>query len=112
VNTLNTFDTHAQQLHAHALANISPQTLAKLRAARHSATQPARTHHALRWLLAGVVPALLAVVIGAQFFPPRNTPQPATPTQATNSDDYTQSVGENPDLYLWLESTGQQLAME
>jgi hypothetical protein len=112
--TINQFDNQARQLHAEALANISPQTLAKLRTARHAATQPSRAAHGWRWLLAGAVPALLAVAIGVQFLLPSHpVQQPAAPAQATtNNDDYTHTVGENPALYLWLESNGQQWARE
>lgn len=110
------FDRQARQLHARSLASLSPQTLARLRSARHAATQaaPARGH-GRRWLTASGLAAALAVAIGLPYFGKSPTPasasQPAVATVAAG-DDYADTLTENPDLYLWLESDGQMLAME
>lgn len=112
------FDKQLRQLHAESLASLSPQTLAKLRGARHTATQaaPARGH-GWRWLAAGVVPAVLAIAIGVPYLnkSPSTTPAAGTTVAAQPSadgDDYANALAENPDLYVWLASDGQQLAME
>ena len=112
------FDRQMRQLHAESLANLSPRTRAKLRGARHAATQaaPARGHVWL-WLAAGVVPAVLAVAIGVPYL---NTSPPTIPAAGTTvatqpsagGDDYANALAENPDLNVWLASDGQQLAME
>lgn len=109
------FDRRAQQLHATALANISPQTLAKLRTARNAAAQPARPRHAWRWVAATAFSAVFAVAIGVQFVPRTSTPvAPAQPVAASAAtSDYSTSLDENPDLYVWLASAdGQRLASE
>ncbi|MFT3761049.1 MAG: hypothetical protein QM761_00250 [Pseudoxanthomonas sp.] len=110
------FDRRMRQLHAESLAGISPQTLAKLRRARHAAAQsaPARGR-GWRWLAAGVVPALLALAIGVPYLEQRPAPAPAATATAaaqTAGDDYASALSESPDLYVWLASEGQQLAME
>ena len=103
------FDRHTQQLHATALARLSPATLAKLRGARHAATQPAPARHGWRWAAATAFSAVFAVAIGVQFLPRQpapGAPAPATlaaaPTDAT--PDYVAPLEENPDLYVWLAS--------
>jgi hypothetical protein len=112
------FDSQARQLHADALAHVSPRTLAKLRGARHAAAQakPARGH-GLRWLLAGAAPAAFAIALVAPSLKDRapavSAPQAAVATRAAPSGvDYADALNENPDLYVWLESDGQKLAME
>ena len=109
------FDRHAKQLHAAALSSVSPQTLAKLRAARNSAAQPARPRHAWRWVAATAFSAVFAVAIGVQFVPRASAPvAPAQPVAASAAtSDYSTSLDENPDLYVWLASAdGQRLASE
>lgn len=111
----NDFDRRTRQLHATALASISPQTLAKLRAARNAATSPARPRHAWRWAAATAFSAVFAVAIGVQFVPRTATPvAPAQPVaSAAATSDYSTSLDENPDLYVWLASAdGQRLASE
>lgn len=109
------FDRHAKQLHATALASISPQTLAKLRTVRNAAAQPARPRHGWRWIAATAFSAVFATAIGVQFVP--RIPTPTAPAQpvasATATSDYSTSLDENPDLYVWLASAdGQRLASE
>ena len=109
----DTFDTRMRQLHADALTRIPPPTLAKLRNARHAAAaaEPARGFN-WRWALAGMAPVLLAVAVGLPMLD-RQAPPAASPSvvAAASGDDYT-ALDENPELYLWLASDGQQLAME
>ena len=66
------FDTRARQAHAAALAQVSPQTLARLRAARHSS--PASQRRAWPWLTATAFSAVLAVMIGLQWLPSSPAP--------------------------------------
>ncbi|MFT3756454.1 MAG: hypothetical protein QM769_11020 [Pseudoxanthomonas sp.] len=110
----NAFDRRLQQLHAQSLAQISPQTLAKLRNARHAATQPAPARGwNWRWLAAGMVPAVFALAIGVPYLQQQTTSAPATTVAAAQAvDNYDDALSENPDLYVWLASDGQQLAME
>lgn len=105
----NDFDRYARQLHATALSSISPQTLAKLRSARHAAAQPASARNGWRWLMATACSAMLAAVVGVQFLPretaPAVSPQPALANAAADADDsYTAPLDENPDMYVWLAS--------
>lgn len=108
------FDRRAKQLHATALVSLSPQTLAKLRAARNTAAQPTRPRHAWRWIAATAFSAVFAVAIGVQFVPRAPTPSAAAqPVAAAAASDYSTSLDENPDLYVWLASAdGQRLASE
>ncbi|MFT4257031.1 MAG: hypothetical protein QM599_08765 [Pseudoxanthomonas sp.] len=108
----NHFDHRLRQLHAESLARISPQTLARLRSARHAATQPAPARGLRwRWLAAGVVPAMFALAIGLPYLERTATPTPAAAATQAESD-YADALNENPDLYVWLESDGRHLAME
>ena len=113
------FDRDMQQLHATAVDNISPQTLARLRAARHGLGKETASQrgHAWRWVAASTFSAVLAVAIGVQFLPTSQPVAPASPTVATVvADEYTTGVtalDENPDLYVWLASSeAEPLAME
>ncbi|HEY5972199.1 MAG TPA: hypothetical protein VIT22_09525 [Pseudoxanthomonas sp.] len=114
----DTFDRDMHQLHAAAVNPVSPQTLARLRAARHTAQAAPQRGHAWRWIAASAFSAVLAVAIGVQFLP-QSTSVPATQPVVTTVDtanDYGDSVAtldENPDLYLWLASSeAEPLAME
>lgn len=115
----NDFDRDMQQLHATAVDNISPQTLARLRAARHGLGKEAVSQrgHTWRWMTATAFSAVLAVAIGLQFLPTSQPVAPASPTVATVvADEYNTGVtalDENPDLYVWLASSeAEPLAME
>lgn len=112
------FDRDMRKLHAAAANHISPQTLARLRAARHTAQTAPRPGHAWRWIAATAFSAALAVAIGLQFLPqpaPAPTAQPMI-AAVDGAGDYSSSVpmlDENPDLYLWLASAeAEPLAME
>nr|WP_208409014.1 hypothetical protein [Xanthomonas sp. CFBP 8151] len=100
-----------RQLHATALTSLPPQTLARLRQARH-ATAPTRARRGY-WLLATACSGLLAIGIGLQLRPGERTAPGPAPTQAvagttTDTDDM---LTQNPDLYVWLGSDT-ALAME
>lgn len=113
------FDRDMRQLHTTAVNHISPQTLARLRAARHGLAQEAtpRRGHAWRWMAATAFSAVLAVAIGVQFLPQSQSLPDVQPVATTQIDDtYVSSVAtleENPDLYLWLASSeAEPMAME
>ena len=121
IDANESFDRRMRQLHATAVDQLSPQTLARLRDARQRAqTSAPRQGHAWRWATATACSAVLAVTIGLQLLPkPGPIPvQPVVATVATvGSDDaYADSVSaldENPDLYVWLASSeAEPLAME
>nr|WP_283161105.1 hypothetical protein [Xanthomonas nasturtii] len=102
-----------RQLHATALTSLAPQTLARLRQARHgAATTRSRRGY---WLLATACSGLLAIGIGLQLRPSERAPSGAAPTQALASSDATTDTDDlltqNPDLYVWLGSDT-ALAME
>ncbi len=118
-------DPQARRLHQAALAQVSPQTLMRLRTARHEAQRQAPSasgRHTWRWLTATTFSAVLAVGIGLQWLP--RTPDAGIPSTtvavaATDNDLSTDALGvpnafdEDPDLYLWLASAdAQPLAME
>ena len=117
------FDQQARRLHQAALAQVSPQTLMRLRAARHDAGQQAPAAgraRTWRWLTATAFSAVLAVGVGVQWLP--RTPQATTPSVTTavaQADSLADELAvpsaldEDPDLYLWLASAdAQPLAME
>ncbi len=118
-------DRQARRLHQAALAQVSPQTLMRLRTARQEAGKhaPAAGHaRTWRWLTATALSAVLAVGIGLQWLPhdpaiPASTlVAAASPSDGDAAADELGSAGtfdEDPDLYLWLASSdAQPLAME
>ena len=110
------FDIRARQAHAAALAQVSPQALARLRAARRQVPAPSR--RAWPWLAATAFSGVLAVMIGLQWLPSDSPPpQGEEPAIAAGAPDATLPANtlldENPDLYLWLASSdAPPLAME
>lgn len=117
-------DAQARRLHQASLAHVSPQTLMRLRTARHEAGRHATADRARtwRWLTATAFSAVLAVGLGLQWLP-RTPSVPAPTTVAADSpsagDPIADELGvasafdEDPDLYLWLASAdAQPLAME
>lgn len=122
------FDRWARQLHTDAVARTSPQALARIRAARHAAIASAPAAAVRRgfgwpWMAATGCAALLAVALGLRFHvapEPAPAPQAAvTPAPALlaspfyDDADLVATLGEDPDLYLWLASTeAQPVAME
>lgn len=119
-------DDRARRLHQASLAHLSPQTLMRLRAARHAAQAAAPPRAGQwRWLTATAFTGVLAIGLGLQFLPVRAPPavgEPAVPTPApalSAMDASLDAVGgpglldEDPDLYLWLATAeAQPLAME
>jgi hypothetical protein len=118
----NRFDQQARQWHAAALKELSPATLARLRAARHAAQSEAPAasgrHGYGRWLAATAFTAVLAAGIGLRLLPWGESPQAnETPAAAMagNGEAYSAAnvLDEDPDLYLWLASAdAPPLAME
>lgn len=119
------FDAQARTLHRASLAQMSPQAMARLRAARHEtqrATPASGDARPWRWLTATAFTAVLAVGVGLQFLlqaPTPSSPGETTPAllAAIDSDALdgtaTGTLEEDPDLYLWLASAeAQPLAME
>lgn len=116
------FDAQARGLHRASLAQMSPQTLMRLRSARHEAQRAASEGaRPWRWLTATAFSAVLAVGIGLQFLPRTSTaptPGTATPVAVTDGEAALDeasagTLDEDPDLYLWLASAdAQPLAME
>ena len=120
IDKQDTFDHNMQKLHAASVSHLSPQTLARLRAARHGLAEAApQRGHSWRWITASAFSAVLAVVIGVQFLPQSQTVSDAPAVASTSNvdeDTYTGSTAvldENPDLYVWLASQdAATLAME
>lgn len=116
------FDHDMRQLHATAVTQISPQTLARLRAARHSAQTAPRRGHGWRWIAATAFSSILAVTLGVQFLPrsgtapataPATTPMVAAVDNDDGMIDAVVTLEESPDLYMWLASSeAMPLAME
>jgi len=113
-------DRQARQLHAAALAQTSPRTLARLREARRAAaasTAPRRLPGLAPWLAGGGVAAALAlaVLLHPGLFTTTPTTGAATaPAAATASyGDPVEPLQEDPGFYLWLGSAdATALAME
>ncbi|MGX5730697.1 hypothetical protein ACWKWK_09195 [Pseudoxanthomonas beigongshangi] len=110
------FDARARQAHAAALAQVSPQVLARLRMARRQAA-PASPRRAWPWLAATAFSGMLAVLIGLQWLPSTRAPVADPPAMAAGTAETTLPANtlldENPDLYLWLASSdAPPLAME
>lgn len=118
IDKQDTFDHDMQQLHAAAVSHLSPQTLARLRAARHGlAESTPQRGHSWRWITASAFSAVLAVAIGVQFLPHSQTQPNVQPVATTEVEDpyegSTAALDESPDLYLWLASQdAATLAME
>ena len=119
------FDVQARALHRASLAQMSPQAMARLRAARHEAQRAAPASgdaRPWRWLTATAFTAVLAVGVGLQFLPQApnpsspgvTTPAPLASTDGETLDETAAgTLEEDPDLYLWLASAeAQPLAME
>jgi anti-sigma-K factor RskA len=111
------FERDLRRLHATAVSHVSPQTLARLRTARHAAQTAPRRGNGWRWAAATAFSAVFAVALGVQFLPLSNS-APATPMVASAADDQDNSdalstLDESPDLYMWLASPeAAPLAME
>ncbi|AOY68552.1 hypothetical protein LN565_00215 [Xanthomonas euvesicatoria pv. euvesicatoria] len=106
-------DAQLRQLHATALTSLPPQTLARLRQARHAAA-PTRSRRGY-WLLATACSGLLVIGIGLQLHPSQSVSSgtaPTSPVASTSATTETDDLlAQNPDLYVWLGSDT-ALAME
>lgn len=105
-----TFDRAMRELHAQALVQVSPQTRARLRAARTTAVIRRAPVRGLGWALASGCAAVFALAIGLQWHGPSPTATVPTNTVGTDAADYSTdssvaTLDENPDLYLWLASS-------
>jgi hypothetical protein len=100
-------DTALRALHAQALEQLSPATLARLRRDRQVAAP--RRGRAHGWWMATACSAVAALALGYGFTvnPPST---PAAPQVTGTVDDSSDVLDENPDLYVWLGTT--DLAME
>lgn len=116
-------DGTARRLHAGSLAALTPQTLSRLRSARHASTAAAPSRHWLGWTLAGGSAAVLALAIAVQL---QLLPSDAPPQQTVSTapieeldaaglgDEYrslSAGLDENPEFYLWLASNHETLAL-
>lgn len=114
------FDHRARQLHAAALTSLSPRTLATLRAAHQATVRRSRSLPAWRWVAATAFSTVIAVAIGIQILPRSSTPSASLQPGLTvaddvedATDDYSDSLDENPDLFVWLASAdARQLTLE
>lgn len=120
MNPASDFDRHARQLHAAALASLSPQTLARLRSARQAPGPGARRSRSFTWLGVTACTMLLAVLAASQLLPLHRSgastsqspavaavPRADAADAADASDALVSSAGvldQDPDLYLWLGS--------
>ena len=115
------FDAHARDLHADALAQVSPHILSRLQQARRDATLGAPRKHSRLWAWTGSA-AVLALALGAgiQFqhapdsihgagVPMASTPhlpaeQALVAVEEVDSEvsGLLAALDENPDFYLWL----------
>ncbi len=112
------FDAQARQLHRASLEQLSPRTLARLRAARAQARAP-RPRRAWPWLAATACSGVLAAVIGLQWSGAGDTGSPPAMVASQSAQAGVTERGaadlldENPELYLWLASAeAPPLAME
>ncbi|MCA0198768.1 MAG: hypothetical protein LCH59_11725 [Proteobacteria bacterium] len=115
-------DVHARRLHAAALAQVSPDALARLRRARQAATAagPRRRPLFAPLLAGGAVAATLAlaVVLRPDAPPPAGPSMAAVaaqaaPDPAATEPDPAETLQDDPGFYVWLGSPdGNAIAME
>ena len=117
-------DACARRAHDGALAQLSPDTLARLRRARQAATsgaaEPRRRPLLAPWLAGGAMAATLALAVVLR---PGGDPPTATPTTVAAAPDATglplveadpaDVLQEDPGFYVWLGSLdAHAIAME
>lgn len=125
-NNQEHIDRVARALHAEAVAQVPPHTLARLR----PRAAPARRRHrwpAPAWPLAAAGAAVLVLAVGVRTLvapdldgadPGRTAPGPAVataPAAVPAFDPYEDPLitfEEDPDLFVWLASEARPLAME
>ena len=117
-------DPQARQLHALALARVSPHTRARLRDGRHAATAagvPRQRRAFASWLAGGALAASLALAAVLRPDSPPATPAPAVVADATGgasareavADDPAAPLQDDPGFYVWLGSLDSNaIAME
>jgi hypothetical protein len=110
-------DLHSRQLHAHAMANLSPRTLARLRGARRAAGDagaPRRSTFLTRWLAGGAVAAAVALAVLVVPGDPAVAPAPVgVGDVVAATGEPVVPLQEDPGFYLWLASAdATALAME
>lgn len=101
-------DRRARQLHAEALAHVSPEVRARLRRARQEAMAAGTARPWWRlppWLAGGAVAAALVVAVALRPDPGLPAPEAgnAGPAMATVVDPAA-TLEEDPGFYLWLAS--------
>jgi hypothetical protein len=114
------FDAAMRAHHGNAVAGVSPRMQAQLHQRRRAAlaanARPAPAVKRFGWPLAASFAALFAVAIGLQVRQDLFMPHVATGAAmaAGDSDDDVDTIlDENPDFYLWLDSSdARTLAME
>lgn len=110
--SIDTVDLHAWRLHQAALAQVSPDTRARLRQARHAAaTVGPRRRLFSPWLAGGAVAATLALAVVLRPAAPDPTPPAvvadatiAVPDLAAADSDPAEALQEDPGFYVWLGS--------
>jgi hypothetical protein len=105
----DSLDRRARQLHAEALAHVSPEVRARLRRARHEAISAGTERPSWRlpsWLAGGAMAAalVLAVVLRPDPAPPQPDALPAAGVAAATLEDPAVHLEEDPGFYLWLAS--------
>ncbi|KAF1699876.1 hypothetical protein [Pseudoxanthomonas suwonensis] len=104
----DSLDRRARQLHAEALAHVSPEVRARLRRARQEAAsaRDARPWWRLpSWLAGGAVAAALVVAVTLHQPPAPVQPDSATTAFAAAAfEDPAYPLQEDPGFYLWLAS--------
>ena len=117
-------DPLARQLHALALAQVAPHTLARLRDGRHAARAAGTPRHRpafASWLAGGALAASLALAVVLRPGSPPAAPAPARVADATLTapaseavaDDPAAPLQDDPGFYVWLGSLDSNaIAME
>ena len=106
MNADDRFDAHMRATHTAALERLSPKTQAQLvqRRRRAFAAQDAPIARPVRrWAVATL--AVCAIAFGV--FRPLRDPAPPTPSLASNTTSAApaETLDDNPDFYLWLDSS-------
>lgn len=115
-------DRAARRLHAQSLQALSSQTLSRLRSARHATVSAAPARRWLGWWVAGSSAAVLALVLSSRLQLPTQAPRQRIAGTTTIEELHAAGLGdeyeslvagldENPELYLWLASNGDTLAL-
>ena len=105
MNADDTFDARMRAAHAVALERLSPKAQAQLVQRRRRALAVQEAPHArpvLRWAVATL--AVCAVAVGV--FHPLHESAPTAPSLASTAVTApAETIDDNPDFYLWLDSS-------